>query len=77
MADRPVLIRNLLMRGMKPGFALAVVTAGECKTIVIKVTIMWTKFWNRFLVSTERQKYNHFCLGIHYYLESKNDHGHH
>ena len=34
MADRPVLIRNLLMRGMKPGFALAVVTAGECKTIV-------------------------------------------
>merc|ERR1712156_950014 len=42
MADRPVLIRNLLMRGMKPGFALAVVTAG-----------------------------------IHYYLESKNDHGHH
>ena len=31
MADRPVLIRNLLMRGMKPGFALAVVTAGEFK----------------------------------------------
>ena len=37
MADRPVLIRNLLMRGMKPGFALAVVTAGECKTIDIYV----------------------------------------
>ena len=44
MADRPVLIRNLLTRGMKPGFALAVVTAGECKTIFIKVTIKWTKF---------------------------------
>lgn len=29
MADRPVLIRRLLSRGIKPGFALAVVTAGE------------------------------------------------
>jgi len=28
MADRPVLIRRLLTRGLKPGFALAVVTAG-------------------------------------------------
>ena len=28
MADRPVLIRRLLTRGLVPGFSLAVVTAG-------------------------------------------------
>ena len=42
MADKPVLVRRLLTRGLVPGFCLAVVTAG-----------------------------------IHYYMESKNDHGHH
>ena len=43
MADRPVLIRNLLMRGMKPGFALAVVTAGECYNIGRRAPNVWTK----------------------------------
>ena len=43
MADRPVLIRNLLMRGMKPGFALAVVTAGECYNIGHRAPNVWTK----------------------------------
>jgi len=28
MADRPVLVRRLLTRGMLPGFCIAVVTAG-------------------------------------------------
>ena len=31
MADRPVLIRRLLSRGVVPGFSLAVVTAGAGK----------------------------------------------
>ena len=43
MADRPVLIRNLLMRGMKPGFALAVVTAGELKNIGHRAPNVWTQ----------------------------------
>ena len=28
IADRPVMVRNLLTRGMFPGFCIAVVTAG-------------------------------------------------
>ena len=72
MADRPVLIRNLLMRGMKPGFALAVVTAGECYNIGQRAPSLETDV----LSHLEDIRYI-FSLGIHYYLESKNDHGHH
>ena len=77
MADRPVLIRNLLMRGMKPGFALAVVTAGEFKKIwAIEHQMCGQSLETDVLSHLEDIRYL-FSSGIHYYLESKNDHGHH
>ena len=61
MADRSVLIRRLLTRGLVPGFSLAVVTAGAVvqNKYVILITLSLS------------------LSGIHYYFESKNEHGHH
>ena len=63
MADRSVLIRRLLTRGLVPGFSLAVVTAGA--VVQNKYVILITQTLSLSL------------SGIHYYFESKNEHGHH
>ena len=63
MADRPVLIRRLLSRGVVPGFSLAVVTAGAGMTEDTGNQLIHYIF--------------HYISGIHYYFESKNEHAHH